>query len=86
MSGRAPLLPYSVGSVLAQTVRDLEVFIMGDGVDDEAGKLEPLVAHAVGEADLREEVGQGRIRAARARQPGKLTTDRSPAEAGAFAT
>lgn len=32
---RGPLLPYSVGSVLAQTVPDIEVFIMGDGVDDE---------------------------------------------------
>lgn len=31
---RGPLLSYSVGSVLAQSVGDLEVFIMGDGVDD----------------------------------------------------
>jgi GalNAc5-diNAcBac-PP-undecaprenol beta-1,3-glucosyltransferase len=29
---RAVLLRHSVGSILAQTVRDLEVFIMGDGV------------------------------------------------------
>src|SRR5690242_12643975 len=33
-SGRGALLPFSVGSVLAQTVADLEVFILGDGVDD----------------------------------------------------
>jgi GalNAc5-diNAcBac-PP-undecaprenol beta-1,3-glucosyltransferase len=35
MRGRGPLLPYSVGSVLAQTVPDIEVFIIGDGVDEE---------------------------------------------------
>ena len=29
---RGPLLSYSVGSILAQTVRNIEVFIMGDGV------------------------------------------------------
>ena len=29
-----PLLAYSVRSALAQTVRDLEVLIVGDGVDD----------------------------------------------------
>lgn len=29
---RAPLLRHSIGSILAQSVRDLEVFIMGDGV------------------------------------------------------
>ena len=29
---RGPLLPYSVGSILSQTVRNIEVFIMGDGV------------------------------------------------------
>ncbi len=28
------MLPYSVGSVLAQTVRELEVFIIGDGVHE----------------------------------------------------
>jgi hypothetical protein len=32
---RGSLLPYSVGSVLAQTVTDLEVFIIGDGLDDD---------------------------------------------------
>jgi hypothetical protein len=31
---RGPLLALSVGSILAQGVRDLEVFIMGDGVTD----------------------------------------------------
>ncbi len=31
---RGPLLPYSVGSILAQSIRDIEVFIMGDGVTD----------------------------------------------------
>ncbi len=31
---RGALLPYSVGSVLAQTVRELEVFIIGDGVHE----------------------------------------------------
>jgi glycosyltransferase involved in cell wall biosynthesis len=34
MAGRGPLLPLSVGSILAQTVTEIEVFIMGDGVDD----------------------------------------------------
>ncbi|MDZ7736275.1 MAG: glycosyltransferase [Gammaproteobacteria bacterium] len=29
---RGPLLPYSVGSILNQTVEDLEVFVIGDGV------------------------------------------------------
>lgn len=33
-SDRGPLLPLSVGSVLTQTVQDLEVFVVGDGVDD----------------------------------------------------
>lgn len=39
MSGRGPLLPLSVGSILAQTVTDLEVFIMGDGVDDDTRRV-----------------------------------------------
>jgi glycosyltransferase involved in cell wall biosynthesis len=34
VAGRGPLLPLSAGSVLAQTVADIELFIMGDGVDD----------------------------------------------------
>jgi glycosyltransferase involved in cell wall biosynthesis len=33
-TGRGALLPVSVGSILAQTVADFEVFIIGDGVDD----------------------------------------------------
>ena len=33
-AGRGPLLPQSIGSVLAQTVTDIEIFIIGDGVDD----------------------------------------------------
>jgi len=35
MTGRGPLLPITVGSVLAQSVREIEVFIIGDGVDDD---------------------------------------------------
>ena len=35
IENRGPLLPYSVGSVLAQTVSDIEVFVMGDGVDND---------------------------------------------------
>ncbi|NNF04316.1 MAG: glycosyltransferase family 2 protein [Rhodothermales bacterium] len=34
MAGRGPVLSYSVQSVLSQTVRDLEVLIVGDGVCD----------------------------------------------------
>lgn len=34
MAGRGPVLRHSVASVLNQTVRDLEVFIVGDGVCD----------------------------------------------------
>jgi len=36
---RGPLLPYSVGSVLAQTIRDLEVFIVGDGLTDSSREI-----------------------------------------------
>lgn len=32
---RGPLLAHSVGSVLAQTVTDLEVFLVGDGITDD---------------------------------------------------
>jgi glycosyltransferase involved in cell wall biosynthesis len=32
---RGPLLPFSVGSALAQSVAEVEVLIIGDGVDDE---------------------------------------------------
>jgi glycosyltransferase involved in cell wall biosynthesis len=35
---RGLLLPYSVGSVLKQTVSSLELFIIGDGVSDETKK------------------------------------------------
>ena len=31
---RGPLLAYSVGSILRQTIREIEVFIIGDGVHD----------------------------------------------------
>lgn len=31
---RSPLLPYSVGSILQQTIREIEIFIIGDGVDE----------------------------------------------------
>jgi glycosyltransferase involved in cell wall biosynthesis len=34
-AGRGPVLPYSVGSALNQTIRELEVIIIGDGVCDE---------------------------------------------------
>ena len=34
IAGRGALLPLSAGSVLAQSVADIELFIMGDGVDD----------------------------------------------------
>lgn len=36
---RGPLLPYSVGSILRQTVKDIEVFIIGDGVYDDTRKI-----------------------------------------------
>jgi glycosyltransferase involved in cell wall biosynthesis len=45
IAGRGPLLPLSAGSVLTQTVRDIELFIMGDGVDDATrGVIEGLMA------------------------------------------
>jgi len=31
---RGPLLPYSVGSVLRQTIEEIEIFVMGDGVTE----------------------------------------------------
>ncbi|MEP2023208.1 MAG: glycosyltransferase family A protein [Reichenbachiella sp.] len=37
--GRGPVLPYSVGSVLNQTVKEIEIFIIGDGVDDSTRKV-----------------------------------------------
>lgn len=36
---RGPLLPYSVGSIQNQTVKDIEIFIIGDGVDDNTRKV-----------------------------------------------
>ncbi|MEX2127595.1 MAG: glycosyltransferase [Xanthobacteraceae bacterium] len=36
---RGPLLPFSVGSILTQTVQDLEVFIIGDGVSEETREI-----------------------------------------------
>ncbi|UXX80410.1 glycosyltransferase family 2 protein [Reichenbachiella carrageenanivorans] len=36
---RGPLLPYSVGSILNQTEQDFEIFIIGDGVDEETRKV-----------------------------------------------
>ena len=36
---RGPLLPYSVGSVQNQTIRDLDIFIIGDGVTVETRKM-----------------------------------------------
>lgn len=38
-SNRGPLLPLSVGSILNQTISELEVFIMGDGVDNNTRKV-----------------------------------------------
>lgn len=32
---RGPLLPFSIGSVLRQSIRNIEVFIIGDGVSDQ---------------------------------------------------
>lgn len=39
IAGRGPLLPYSIGSVLAQSITQIEVFVIGDGVDDEARQI-----------------------------------------------
>ena len=36
---RGPLLPHSVGSALAQTVDDLEVLVIGDGIDDSTREI-----------------------------------------------
>ncbi len=35
----APLLPYSIPSALNQTVRNIEIFIIGDGVDDRSRQI-----------------------------------------------
>lgn len=39
IAGRGALLPLTVGSVLGQTVREIEVFIIGDGVDDDSRRI-----------------------------------------------
>ncbi|WP_421894476.1 glycosyltransferase family 2 protein [Marinoscillum sp.] len=31
---RAPVLPYSIGSILQQTEKEIEIFVIGDGVDE----------------------------------------------------
>jgi len=36
---RGPLLPYSIGSVQAQTVTDIEIFVMGDGITEETRQV-----------------------------------------------
>jgi glycosyltransferase involved in cell wall biosynthesis len=46
---RGPLLAYSVGSALRQTVVDVEVFIVGDGVDDDTRRA----AHELSCGDAR---------------------------------
>ncbi|UHD14920.1 glycosyltransferase family A protein [Thiocapsa bogorovii] len=42
---RGPLLRYSVGSVLRQTVTDLEVFIVCDGAEDDTRAASEALAH-----------------------------------------
>ena len=37
--GRGPVLPYSVGSVQRQTIKEIEIFIIGDGVDEPTRKI-----------------------------------------------
>ncbi|WCO68669.1 glycosyltransferase family A protein [Iamia majanohamensis] len=41
---RGPLLPFSVGSVLAQTVTDIEVFLLLDGAEPETREAAELLA------------------------------------------
>jgi glycosyltransferase involved in cell wall biosynthesis len=36
---RGPLLPYSIGSVLRQSIRNIEVFVIGDGVNDQTRQV-----------------------------------------------
>jgi len=45
---------------------------LGHGVHDQAGEHEALVGHAVGEADVGEQVGQGRVGAAGTGQAGSV--------------
>jgi glycosyltransferase involved in cell wall biosynthesis len=45
MKDRGPLLPVTMGSVQAQSVREIEIFIIGDGVDDDTrGTIHDLMA------------------------------------------
>ncbi len=46
---RAPVLPYSVGSILKQTLSEIEVFIIGDGVDEDTRQ----VIHSLMQEDRR---------------------------------
>lgn len=43
---RGPLLRYSIGSILQQPVRDIEVFVIGDGVTDDARRAVEALASA----------------------------------------
>ena len=36
---RGPLLPYSIGSVLRQSIENIEIFVIGDGVNDETRRV-----------------------------------------------
>lgn len=36
---RGPLLPYSIASIQHQTIENIEIFIMGDGVNEETKKI-----------------------------------------------
>lgn len=36
---RGVLLPYSIGSIQNQTVKDIEIFVIGDGVDDDTRQV-----------------------------------------------
>ncbi len=36
---RGPLLPYSIGSVLRQTIQELEVFVIGDGITEKTRQI-----------------------------------------------
>lgn len=46
---RGPLLPLSVGSIQRQTVSDIEIFVIGDGVDEATRKI----IHGLVDADPR---------------------------------
>jgi glycosyltransferase involved in cell wall biosynthesis len=43
---RGPLLPFSIGSVLRQSIRNIEVFVIGDGVSDQTrGAINSIVSN-----------------------------------------